>query len=154
MQYKEILLPSFHFPPKPSPLRCSRSPLLYPVPQQVFVKGETATYLWFCCHPLDLTACTWTWYDNDPSCYNSEEILSEKWKLEERWGRCTKQGREEVAWLYGIASLTGLVNLTNCYLQHWQIDSLKLYGAFLWGGKCSIFYPVICKYRSVSINIS
>lgn len=61
----------------------------------------------------NLTACVWTWSGDDPSCYLSEETLPEMWKP---WGRCTKQGRGALA--HCILSLTGLVNVTKCYLQH------------------------------------
>lgn len=117
--------------------------------------GLCKAYILLCCHPADLTACIWTWCCNDPRCYSSEEILSEKWKLEESWGDV--QSREEVFWLQ-IASLTGPVNkllfatVINVCISH--EDNLKNDGAFLWGGKVSIFYHVICKYRSVSINVS
>lgn len=97
------------FPPRSPCL-----PLLHPLPLLVCVKGETKEYVWLCCHPSDPTACIWTWFGNHPRCYKPEEILSEIRKLEERWGRHAKQGRSGLT--YWIASLPGLVSLTNCYL--------------------------------------
>lgn len=96
----------------------------------------------------------WQW----PSFYLSEEIIPEIWKPWETWGGFTKQGRGGLA--NCIASLTGLVNGTKCYLQLCPMSTShedmcgKMCGAFLWDGKVSIFYHAIGKYRSVSINIS